>query len=123
MAIVTLFGTNSYPRNKAETTQEHIILNENKEIEDAEMPVVKALPEEVTLPDRSVADLGLGSRITDILKGAGLATISDVLNQLKESDQAMLEINGFGPKSLKDLKDALTQMGYRLTGSSDQEPE
>jgi len=123
MAVVTLFGTNSYPRNKAETEQEQIILNENKEIEDAEMPVVKALPEEVTLPDRSVADLGLGSRVTDILKGAGLATISDVLNQLKESDQAMLEISGFGPKSLKDLKDALTQMGYRLTRSSDQEPE
>ncbi|MEA3326217.1 MAG: DNA-directed RNA polymerase subunit alpha C-terminal domain-containing protein [Chloroflexota bacterium] len=123
MAIVTLFGTIPYPRNKADTDEEQIILNENEEIIDQEMPITEALPEEVSSADRPVADLGLSSRVTDILKQAGLETISDVLNQLNNGDQAMLEISGFGPKSLTYLKDALTQMGYLLTESSDLQPE
>ena len=122
MAVVTLFGTNPYPRNKAETDEEQIILNEDQEIIDPVSPVFEALPEKESSADRPVSDLELSSRVTDILKQGGLETIEDVLNQLKIGDQAMLEISGFGPKSLADLKDALTQKGYRLTGSSDQQP-
>jgi DNA-directed RNA polymerase alpha subunit len=114
MAVVTLFGTNPYPRNQAGKPQKPVVLNDDEPTDFEEPQIIEALPEELPSEDRPVSDLGLSSRVNDILGQAGLETIPDVLNKLGKGDKAMLEIPGFGPKSLADLKTALSQMGYQL---------
>lgn len=119
MAVVTLFGTNPYPRNQTGKAQKPIVLNENEPSDEEAPEIIEALPEEVLSEDRPISDLGLSSRVNEILGEAGIETIHDVLNKLKSGDQAMLDIAGFGPKSLADLKAALTLFGYQVPGTSE----
>jgi len=119
MAVVTLFGTNPYPRNQAGKAQEPIVLNENEPSAEEAPEIIEALPEEVLSEDRPISDLGLSSRINDIIGQDGMETINDVLDRLKSGDQEMLDIAGLGPKSLADLKSALTLFGYQLPGTSE----
>ncbi len=65
-------------------------------------------------PQLPVTELGLGSRIEGLLLGAGLETVGQVLERLSGGDAALLEIEGFGRKSLADLKRALRKRGYEL---------
>ena len=59
-----------------------------------------------------IADLGLSSRTLGILQVQGLKTVSEVIAQLAEGDEALLEIRGFGQKSLIDVKKRLRASGY-----------
>ena len=70
--------------------------------------------------DRPVADLDLGTRVENVLVEAGLSTIGDILERLEGGEQAMLDISGFGRKSLIDLKKTLRQMGYRLPEAAEE---
>ena len=70
--------------------------------------------------DRPVADLDLGTRVENVLIDAGLATIGDILERLEGGEQAMLDISGFGRKSLIDLKKTLRQMGYKLPEAAEE---
>ncbi len=117
MAVVTLFGTNPYPRKQAGKPQAQIVLNEDEPTDYEEPHIIEASPEEASSEDRPISDLGLSSRVNEILGQAGLETIHDVLNRLNSGDKAMLDIPGFGPKSLVDLKTALSQMGYQSPGA------
>jgi len=63
--------------------------------------------------EHPIEDLELGARTTNILKDSGLETVEDVLGRLKGGDAALLEIDGFGAKSLMDLKQALQNQGYQ----------
>lgn len=65
-------------------------------------------------PARPVADLGLSSKATNALVAVGLATIGDVLTRLEGGEKALLEVDGFGRKSLIDLKKNLKEMGYTI---------
>lgn len=67
-----------------------------------------------TSPERPIADLEISSRAKDALSKAGIITVGDVLGQLAEGDSALLDIGGFGQKSLIDLKKELRQLGYEL---------
>lgn len=67
-----------------------------------------------TSPDRTIADIGLGTRPTDALSKAGIITVGQVLAKLGEGEQAVLDIDGFGRKSLIDLKKKLRQLGYNV---------
>jgi large subunit ribosomal protein L31 len=67
-----------------------------------------------TSPDRPVEELELGTRATDSLSKAGLVTVGNVLDKLSEGEAALLAIEGFGRKSLADLKKRLRAMGYEL---------
>ena len=78
---------------------------------DVTSPVVP-VAEIVAKPEVPIEILNLGARINNVLIDAGHATVDDVLTQLKLGDDAMLEINGFGEKSLSDLKKALLAAGY-----------
>ena len=67
-----------------------------------------------------VGELELGTRVENILDEAGLSTISDVLKRLEGGEKAMLEISGFGRKSLIDLKKALRQKGYKIPEAAEE---
>jgi len=121
MAVVTLFGTNPYPRTTTGENLEPIILNATRAPEGADHAAIATpIQEQPSQEDPSgyvpVETLNLGSRTTKALKQAGLITVMDVLKKLHGGDQAMLEIDGIGQKSLQDLKTALIQMGYDIPG-------
>jgi large subunit ribosomal protein L31 len=65
-------------------------------------------------PDRPIEDLELGTRIENVLGEAGMKNIADVLERLEGGEKAMLDVSGFGRKSLIDLKKALRQKGYEI---------
>lgn len=64
--------------------------------------------------DRSVLELELGKRPTDALVAAELVTVGQLLERMSSGEAAMLAIDGFGRKSLADLKKKLRQLGYEL---------
>ena len=72
-----------------------------------------------TSPDRAVAEIGLSARATDALVKAGLTTVGQVITKLGEGEAAVLEIDGFGRKSLIDMKKSLRQLGYKLPAAAD----
>lgn len=72
-----------------------------------------------TSPDRPVAEIGLPARATDALVKAGLANVGQVLAKLAEGEAAVLAIEGFGRKSLIDMKKSLRQMGYTLPAAAE----
>ncbi|MDY6866952.1 MAG: DNA-directed RNA polymerase subunit alpha C-terminal domain-containing protein [Chloroflexota bacterium] len=65
-------------------------------------------------PDRPIEDLELGTRVENVLGEAGMKNIADVLERLEGGEKAMLDVSGFGRKSLIDLKKALRQKGYEI---------
>jgi large subunit ribosomal protein L31 len=81
---------------------------------------VKARENARVSPDRPVSELGLGSRPTDALAKAGLVNVGQVLDKLIEGEAALLAVEGFGRKSLIDLKKKLRQLGYELPAAADE---
>lgn len=80
----------------------------------------EAKEEEKVSPDRPVEDLELGTRVDNVLVEAGLNTIGEILERLEGGEQAMLDISGFGRKSLIDLKKKLRQMGYTIPEAAEE---
>ncbi len=74
----------------------------------------QAKDEDKVSPNRPIEDLELGTRVENILAEAGLKVVGDVLERLEGGEKAMLDISGFGRKSLIDLKKALRQNGYEI---------
>jgi len=70
--------------------------------------------------DRTVEELGLSSRPTDLLVNAGLTTVGEVLEKLSQGESKILAIDGFGRKSLADLKKKLRQYGYELPEAAEE---
>jgi large subunit ribosomal protein L31 len=71
-------------------------------------------------PERSVKEIGLPARATEALEKAGLASVGQVLTKLAEGEAAILGIEGFGRKSLIDMKKNLRQMGYTLPTAAEE---
>ncbi|MEW6717937.1 MAG: DNA-directed RNA polymerase subunit alpha C-terminal domain-containing protein [Chloroflexota bacterium] len=68
-----------------------------------------------TSPERPIADLeDVNKRIVETLADAGITTVGEVLEKLTTGEQTLLDIRGFGRKSLADLKKALRRSGYEL---------
>jgi len=68
-----------------------------------------------TSPDRPLKEFEVSARATKMLVDAGVKTAGDLIAKLQEGgDQAVLEIDGFGRKSLADFKKAMRRMGYDL---------
>jgi large subunit ribosomal protein L31 len=76
--------------------------------------------EDKVSPERPVEDLGLGTRVDNVLVEAGITTIGDILARLEGGEQAILDISGFGRKSLIDLKKALRSMGYKIPEAAEE---
>jgi len=73
-----------------------------------------------TSMDRPVSELALGTRPTDALAKAGLTNVGQVLDRLAEGEQSLLNVEGFGRKSLIDLKKKLRQFGYDLPSAAEE---
>jgi len=65
-------------------------------------------------PRRAIAELELGARPAGALEKAGITTVGQFLKKLKEGEDAVLSIEGFGRKSLIDVKKKLRALGYEL---------
>ena len=65
-------------------------------------------------PERPMADLEIGKRSVDTLSKSGIKNVGQFLEKLAEGEEKILAIDGFGRKSLADVKKALRRMGYTL---------
>jgi large subunit ribosomal protein L31 len=74
----------------------------------------KAREMEKTSPTRPISDFNLGKRAQEALQKAGITMASQVIEKLAEGEQALLGLEGFGRKSLIDLKKQMRQFGYEL---------
>jgi large subunit ribosomal protein L31 len=67
-----------------------------------------------TSPELPIAELELGKRAEDALTRAGIVNVGQALERLAVGDGALLSVEGFGQKSLIDLKRRLRQRGFDL---------
>jgi large subunit ribosomal protein L31 len=67
-----------------------------------------------TSPDMPIGELELGTRAEGALVNAGITTAGDALERLAMGDDALLSIDGFGRKSLADLKRRMKSRGFEL---------
>ena len=65
-------------------------------------------------PKRSIVELELGARPTAALDKAGIKEVGQFLEKLSQGEAAVLAIEGFGRKSLIDIKKKLRALGYEL---------
>jgi large subunit ribosomal protein L31 len=70
--------------------------------------------------DRPIAELELGARATEALANAGIVNVGQALDKLVTGGTALLAIDGFGRKSLADLKKRLRQFGYELPEAAEE---
>ena len=61
-----------------------------------------------------MSGVGLSKRALDTLEKENITTVGDVLDRLEKGEAAMLSIEGFGRKSLADIKKGLRKLGYEL---------
>jgi len=71
-------------------------------------------------PERPIAELEMAKRAVDSLAAAGVLTVGQALEKLETGENGLLEIDGFGRKSLIDLKKQLRQLGYQLPEAADE---
>ena len=64
--------------------------------------------------ERPVLELNLGERSTEALAKAGITTVGQVMDKLSLGEASLLAVEGFGRKSLADLKKRMRQLGYEL---------
>lgn len=69
-------------------------------------------------PERPVSEFKLATKSMEALKKAGVNTAGDVLARLENGEKGLLDIEGFGRKSLIDLKKQMRQMGYQLPATA-----
>ncbi len=60
----------------------------------------------------SVSELELPSRTVKILQNDGVSNVSHLMARLEQGDDSLLRIQGFGQKSLIDVKKRLRADGY-----------
>jgi large subunit ribosomal protein L31 len=73
-----------------------------------------------TSPERTIIELGLGNRPTEALAKAEITNVGQVLEKLAQGEAALLSVDGFGRKSLADLKKKLRQLGYELPEAAEE---
>jgi len=67
--------------------------------------------ERESLLRQQIEALDLNERVHRVLSDAGMVNIGDIVAKLKGGDQALLALEGFGPKALQELKDRLQAIG------------
>jgi len=67
-----------------------------------------------TSPEIAIAELELGKRAETALANVGILKVGQALDRLVLGDESLLAIEGFGRKSLADLKRRLKARGFQL---------
>ncbi len=75
---------------------------------------VDAREAEKVSPERPISELELGTRATDALARADIVKVGQVMEMMETGEASLLAVEGFGRKSLADLKKRLRQFGYKL---------
>jgi large subunit ribosomal protein L31 len=70
-------------------------------------------------PERPIEELELGKRATQALANTGIVNVGQILDKLAQGEGTLLEIEGFGRKSLADVKKRLRQLGYELPAAAE----
>jgi large subunit ribosomal protein L31 len=65
-------------------------------------------------PERLISELDISKKAISTLAAAGIDNVGQFIDKLVEGDAAVLEIDGFGRKSLADIKKRLRSLGYAL---------
>jgi len=81
---------------------------------------VEARAAEKVSPDRPIAELELGKRATESLAKAEITNVGQVLEMLETGEASLLAVDGFGRKSLADLKKRLRHFGYVLPEAAEE---
>jgi large subunit ribosomal protein L31 len=81
---------------------------------------IDAREAEKVSPERPIAELELGKRATDSLAKAEITKVGQVLDMLNTGEASLLAVDGFGRKSLADLKKRLRQFGYQLPEAAEE---
>lgn len=77
-----------------------------------------------TSPDLSIEALDIRTQAKNVLLEAGVETVGDALGMLEEGGgEALMNISGFGMKSLATLKKQLRARGFSLPGDEPAEDE
>jgi large subunit ribosomal protein L31 len=84
------------------------------------MADVEARQSARTSLDRPISDLELGTRPTESLAKAGIENVGQALDKLAQGEASVLAIDGFGRKSLADLKKRLRTFGYELPEAAEE---
>jgi large subunit ribosomal protein L31 len=71
-------------------------------------------------PERPISELELGKRATDALAKADILKVGQALEMMETGEASLLAIEGFGRKSLADLKKRLRQFGYKLPEAAEE---
>ena len=79
----------------------------------------KAKKAERLSPVRPISELELGTRVEKALAEVGITEVGHALDKLKAGEASILDIKGFGRKSLADLKKGLRRLGYELPEESE----
>ncbi len=61
--------------------------------------------------EMSLEELGLSTRVTNVLNEAGLQTVQDLLDTLAKGDAEFLSIPGAGGKALEEVRERLAEKG------------
>lgn len=59
--------------------------------------------------NQQLVALDLPERLFQMLSDAGYVTVGDIVNQLDANEDTLLELDGFGPKSLEQLKQRVAE--------------
>lgn len=73
----------------------------------AEEEAARAAARAEVSEDMPLEKLALSRRIVNSLGGVGIAKLGQLLDKMEEGDEALLELKGFGAKSLQSLRDIL----------------
>jgi len=61
--------------------------------------------------DEAVEGIGLGGRITNMLRNDGIETVRDLVSR---GEDELLGVSGFGKKALAEVKERIESMGLSL---------
>ena len=77
-----------------------------------------------TSPELSIEELDIRTQAKNVLMEADIETVGDALEMLEEGgSEALMNIRGFGMKSLATLKKQLRARGFTLPGDEAEEEE
>jgi len=71
-------------------------------------------------PERPVLELGLTKRVYDILEKAEITNVGHIMEHLEKGESGLLDLDGFGRKSLADVKKSLRKFGYPIPEAAEE---